>query len=550
MDKALQMGKSSATGSFHLLIGVVASSVIMAVGTLVLAALLSSDALGLYGVALIPASMINFFRDLGVNSAMTQQIAALRSSGRDSEIRKVIVSGTIFELIGGVVLSLACVALSGPLAIVLQRSEVANLIAIYSLSIFTGAVIAATSAIFIGYERMWLNSSATIIQSVVKTALGPFLVIIGFSVLGAIIAATVSVLAGAVVSFALVYFKLYRYLKKEKIPWSEIAANIKSMLNYGVPLSISNLVVGLLPQAVAFLMAVYASNPTMGNYYAATYFNVVITFVSFPIATALFPAFSKLDPKKERSLLQTVFATSVKYTSLLMIPVAMIMITLATPIVNTLFPADGIFNSLFVIGAAPKFPYAAMFLALSSLISLLPLFGTISLGTFQTGIRETNQIMKQSILSLAISLPATYFLIIYLKAIGGEAFAVVGGIIGILLSCLPGPIWGLYWSWKKYGVKANFRSSGKIFIAAIIASIVTFVFTTLVSLPYFILLGLGFVLYVVVYLITAPLIGAVNQADIDNFRTMFSGLGIVSRILNLPLLLMRKLCRENGYNKV
>ncbi len=189
-------------------------------------------------------------------------------------------------------------------------------------------------------------------------------------------------------------------------------------------------------------------------------------------------------------------------------------------------------------------------MALSSLISLLPLFGTISLGTFQTGIRETNQIMKQSILSLAISLPATYFLIIYLKAIGGEAFAVVGGIIGILLSCLPGPIWGLYWSWKKYGVKANFRSSGKIFIAAIIASIVTFVFTTLVSLPYFILLGLGFVLYVVVYLITAPLIGAVDQADIDNFRTMFSGLGIVSRILNLPLLLMRKLCRENGYNKV
>jgi ABC-type dipeptide/oligopeptide/nickel transport system permease component len=107
-------------------------------------------------------------------------------------------------------------------------------------------------------------------------------------------------------------------------------------------------------------------------------------------------------------------------------------------------------------------------------------------------------------------------------------------------------MWGLYWSWKKYGVKANFKSSGKIFFAAIFASLVTFGFTLLVSLPSFVMLILGFVIYMVVYLIVTPLIGAVNQADIDNFRTMFSGLGIVSKILNLPLLLMRKLCRENG----
>ena len=54
MDKALEMGKSSATGSFHLLIGVAGSTVIMAIGTLVLAALLPVEDVGLYGMALIP----------------------------------------------------------------------------------------------------------------------------------------------------------------------------------------------------------------------------------------------------------------------------------------------------------------------------------------------------------------------------------------------------------------------------------------------------------------------------------------------------------------
>ena len=99
MDKALEMGKSSATGSFHLLIGVAGSTVIMAIGTLILAGLLPVNEVGLYGMALIPSTIINFFRDWGVNSALTQKIAGLRAAGRDSEIHDVMLSGIIFEII-------------------------------------------------------------------------------------------------------------------------------------------------------------------------------------------------------------------------------------------------------------------------------------------------------------------------------------------------------------------------------------------------------------------------------------------------------------------
>ena len=52
MDKALEMGKSSATGSFHLLLGVAGSTVIMAIGTIVLGMLLPQKDVGLYGMAL------------------------------------------------------------------------------------------------------------------------------------------------------------------------------------------------------------------------------------------------------------------------------------------------------------------------------------------------------------------------------------------------------------------------------------------------------------------------------------------------------------------
>ena len=553
MDKALEMGKSSATGSFHLLIGVVGSTVIMAVGTLILAGLLQVNELGLYGIALIPSSIINYFRDWGVNSALTQQIASLRAAGKDSEIHDVIVSGVIFEIISGVILSLICFAVAEPLALILSPGNAASLsvyISIMSLSVFAGAILAAAGGIFVGFERMKLNSFTQILQAIVKTALGPFLIVLGFGVLGAVYAALSSILAGSVVAILIVYFSLFRPLRKCKVGKCDVKQTLKPMLRYGLPLTVSSIVIGVVPQVFAFTMAVYAGDWMMGNYYAAAYFSVLLTFISFPVATALFPVFSKLNPEKEPELVKTVFASSVKYTSMLLVPATMILITLSTPLINTLFPKNGIMASLFVVNAEPKFPYAPMFLALSSIVNLLVLVGNISLGTFQTGIGKTNQVMKQSILSLAVGLPFAYFLVSYFYSIGGPSFAVIGGILGTLIASTPNVVWGLYWSWKHYRVKAGFRVSAKIFAASAIASVVTYLFINLFSLAYWITLVTGFVVFLVVYLASAPLLGAVNRADIDNFKAMFSGLGVVSKILDIPLLFMRKMCKENNAKKV
>jgi hypothetical protein len=228
----------------------------------------------------------------------------------------------------------------------------------------------------------------------------------------------------------------------------------------------------------------------------------------------------------------------------------MFLITLATPLVNTLFPKDGLMASLFIVNAQPKFPYAPLFLALSSLINLFVLVGNISLGTFQTGIGKTNQVMKQSIVSLAVGLPLAYVMVSYFYLLGGPSFAVIGGIIGTLISSTPGMVWGLYWIWKNYKVKVDFRVSAKIFAASAIASVVTYLFISLFSLAYWMMLVAGFAVFLVVYLASAPVLGAVNRTDIENFKAMFSGLGIVSKILDFPLLFMQKMCKGNNTKKV
>jgi O-antigen/teichoic acid export membrane protein len=554
MAKALEMGKSSATGSFHLLIGVAGSTIIMAIGTIILGIILSTDGLGLYGMALIPAGIINFFRDWGVNSALTQQIAGLRASGKDAQIHDVIVSGVVFEVISGAILSLVCFAIAWPVALYLSPKDVGSLsiyISITSLSIFAGAILSAAGSIFVGFERMKYSSLTQILQAVVKTALGPFLIVLGFGVLGAIYAATISVVAGSVIAILIVYFVLFRPLRKCKVGKCDIKQTLKPMLKFGLPLTMSGIAIGVLPLVFAFTMAASAGTWMMGNYYAATYFSVLLTFISVPIATALFPVFSKLNPQKEPELVKKVFATSVKYTAFLLVPATLGLITLASPLLNTIFPSSGnLVQSFFVVIDGTKFPFGPLFLAFSSIVNLLVLAGNISLGTFQTGIGKTNQIMWQSIISLFVGLPLAIFLVPYFYSIGGASLVVVGGIVCALIATIPNVAWGLHWSWKNYKVKADFGASAKIFVASALASVAAFLFISFLSLhiPFGIILLGGFVVFLLVYLVAAPLLGAVNQMDIDNFRTMLSSLGAVSKVLNVFLMFMRKLCRNNPEN--
>jgi O-antigen/teichoic acid export membrane protein len=225
----------------------------------------------------------------------------------------------------------------------------------------------------------------------------------------------------------------------------------------------------------------------------------------------------------------------------------MMIIALSTPLLGTLFPTEGILNALFTTGAKLKFPYAPTFLAVSSIVNLFVLFGSLSLPAFQTGIGKTRQVMKQSLLSLVISVPFAYALIRYLGTFGGEmseVYAVIGGIAAVMVSTIPGMVWGLIWAWKNYKVKADFKNSGKIFTAALFAAIVTYVFSIVVTAPHVILLFSGAIIFLIVYFITAPLIGAVNHVDIDNLKIMSSGLGPISKIIAIPLMFMQKICKK------
>jgi O-antigen/teichoic acid export membrane protein len=514
MEKAFEMGKTSATGSLQLLIGVATSTIIMAVGTIIIGRLLTTDEFGLYGIALVPFTLINLFRDWGINSAMTKYIASLRASHKDEEIHDFIVAGLIFEVAAGLALSFLSLFLASFIAsTVFHRPESASYLAIISVSIISGSLLAASQSGFVGFERMGLNSFTLICQAVVKTAVGPVLVFLGYSVLGAVIGYTLSFIAAGIIGLATFYLILFRPLRKKRTKNSNITKALKTMLRYGVPLSIASILGGILGQIYAFMIVPLTSNTLYGNYTTAANFTVLLTFFSIPIATVLFPAFAKLDPQNERELVKNVFASSIKYTSILLIPATMILMALSGPIISTLY--------------GEKYVYGPFFLTIAVISNLFVAFGTLSSGGLLSGLGETRILMKQSIITLIIGLPLGFLLI--------PTLGILGLIIAGTCAGLPSMFWGLYWIWKHYKAKADFQSSAKILAASAIAAFTAYLPTIFLNTANWMKLIIGLIVFLTVYVLGAPIIGAVSLTDIDNLRTMFSGMGLISKIINIPL---------------
>ncbi len=521
MSKAADMAKISAKGGFNLLWGLVISTIISAIGTIFIARLLGSNLYGLYTVVFIVPNLVATFRDWGINSAVIRYTAQYRAEGRSNEIRSIFISGLIFEIALGLTLSIICFALSNFIGVTLfNRPAIVPLIRIASFIMLAGGLANAATAAFTGMEKMELNSIMIICQSIIKTLVIIGLVVAGLGPLGATVGYTTAYAASGVIGIVLMW-SLYRNLPKSYSKSLEIRAYINVMLQYGVPLSLSNIIGGFMSQFWAFLLPIYylTNNTAIGNYGVAANFVILITFFATPVATMLFPAFSKLDAKKDRETLQNVYQFSVKYASLLVVPVAALIMCLSGPAVSTLF--GNTYNS------------APLFLALLSISYLYPVFGSLSNSNLITGQGQTTFILYTSLLSAAIGFPLGYLLIMN--------FGVLGLIVASITASVPSMFISLIWIKKRYGVILDWTSTAKILFSSGVTAALTYIIVAQLGFASWIRLIIGVIVFALILVPVVVLTRTISRSDIANIRAMFSSLGPIGGLVNKILSLFEKL---------
>lgn len=533
MSKASEMARVSAKGGFNLMWGLVASTVISFVGILAITYILGAQNYGLYSIAIVGPSLIATFRDCGVNSAMVKYSAQYNVENKE-KIRSIIVSGLIFEIILGLSLSILSFALSPFIASSLHRPTIVPLIQIASFFILAGALVNTATAAFTGLEIMHYYSFMLIIQSTIKTGLIIGLVLLGFGTLGAITGYTVSALIAGSTGVILVW-TIYRLLPKSANSKTEVFSTIKTMLRYGIPVSIATILTGLLTVFSSYILAFYITdNAAIGNYNLAVAFSVLITFFATPVTTMLFPAFSKLDYRKDRETLKNVFQYSVKYASLIVVPVTALVIALAKPGIGFIYH-----NS---------YASAPLFLALISVTYLYTALGSLSISNLLLGQGFTRLNMGLSVLQVGVGFPV-YFLLI-------SQFGVIGLIASSLTVGLPSLFVGLVIIKKRFGVSVNWLSSAKIVLSSAITSVSTYILISKIPLTKFLFVSvtlqqliIGVVAFVIIFILVATITRTIDKDDVASLRQITGSLGPLRRPLRLVLNVVEKMTGASKSNK-
>jgi O-antigen/teichoic acid export membrane protein len=508
-DKAVEMAKVSARGGFHLFWGIVVSALVSAVGLIVLARVLPVEDYGLYTIALAAPGLIGTFRDWGMNSAVTRYTAQYSAEEKPERVRSILLAGLVFEVILGLALSFLSLLLSGFIAVDIFKRPITLLIQISSFTILAGAFSTTAQAAFTGREQMKPNSVMLVFQALFRAVLCPTLVILGFGASGAVVGYAVGLLGGGLVGVFLM-LKIYEGLSKKNGSAEPLKVweTMRFMFHYGLPLSFSTIFNSFLGQFYNVLIAVYASNFLIGNYGVATSFAVLISFFTTPVATMLFPAFSKLDSTRDKETLKIVFQSSVKYSSLLVIPPTVAVMALASPAVSALFGA--------------KYASAPLFLALYAVNYLLTAFGVLSTGNLIAGQGETRLYMELAVLNVVTGVTLAVLLV--------PTFGVVGLIVTTILDGVPALIMSLHWVKKKYDASVDWGSTARILVSSAVSGALAYFSVSFISLSSWPRLIIGLAVFVAGFLLSVKATRALRKPDIDALRLMTSDMGPISSL--------------------
>jgi O-antigen/teichoic acid export membrane protein len=521
MDSALEMGQKSAVGSLQVFTGKILSTVILALGPIVIGLVISEGDYGLYAVAVVPLSAMLLFQDWGVGSAMTKYCAQGRRADSKDDLGRIIIAGLTFEATTGALLTLLSMLVANSVALAIGKPESASLMSLVSINIFFLSLFQASQSIFVGFERMKTFGFVAVIEASAQCLISISLVYLGYGAMGAILGLVVANAVAASISIALVYL-IYRDLHSTAQNNSDFLQILKKLLRYGFPLGIATIISGLHSQFYSFMTAAYCDPTTLGNYKIATNFGILLTFFTIPISTVLFPTFSKIDPRREQKLLRTVFVSSTKYTAFFVVPVAMATMVLSTPLIGTLY--------------ANKWLYASPFLALYAIIFLFAAtLGNFTVISLLSGLGKTKTLLKLNLLIICIGIPLAYLVI--------PKFGMIGAIVVATMDGLPSMFIGIYLVWNHFKMRADFQALGRILLSSSVAAGSAYVFLNVFDFASWLRLAGGSLIFLAMYFIFTPLTGAITLSDIDNLRHMLSSLGVLSKILEIPLRFMEALAR-------
>ncbi len=503
-------------GTYHLFVGNLVSTIILAVTLIIVGRLLGPANYGLYNIALIIPSYVYLVLRLGATSTITRYASKYLSEG--NEKKAISFSYTISALhfvVGFFAISLLIPFTNIISTDLLHRPELSSgiIIPVALLSVVGQILYYNGIAAFVGLHSFDKAAIFQIIQSVAKLALSVFLLLIGYSVLGAIGGYSFGFIGAGAISLILLIS-----MNKSAIP-RNIKQDVAMSADYAWPIFFSILLTGVVAPIQTTILAYTVSNTEIGWYGQALNISAFIVLFTYPVSTALLPLFSKTVNGGTKELAST-YRLSVKYTTLFVTPITMFVMAVSTPLTVAL------------LGSA--YEYAGHYLLLLSIVYLLAGIGNLSWSTFLYGVGETRRALFATATGSILSIVASVLLVFYVGVYGIIIGTILGGLVSLVL--------GSKYVSQVLGANLQTSSVWRIYLSSGLSAVIVYPISLFISNPYFAVVLMG-ALFLLILIPIMAWTKALPKDDVGALREQFKEVKLVGYLLDLIsryLTLLRK----------
>jgi len=199
----------------------------------------------------------------------------------------------------------------------------------------------AAGAAFLGLEKHGVYARYMVFSEILNSFFPLAFLLLGWGLIGVVqgtvLSNTISGLVGVII-VSIIIEKLSEKDGEGLITY--LKSSLKTLFKFGFPIWFGAFTISGSREIWKILIARYATTFDLGLYNAATRISSVLTYVMSPVSFTMFPAFSKYSWEKDMDKLNSLFYYSLSYASLIVLPIVMLMVTLATPLGLTLFGQD------------------------------------------------------------------------------------------------------------------------------------------------------------------------------------------------------------------
>ncbi|MGD0494750.1 MAG: flippase [Candidatus Bathyarchaeia archaeon] len=509
-EDLLQLAEDSTRGSTFLIYGSAISTIVMAIGTILILRFLGPDLYGEYALALVVPTLLYSFTDLGLNEGIIKYVASLRAKGEEERAKRIIGHGLALRTVIGLAIFAIDFFFADLFATLINRPGLGFLIRIASVSIVFQVVFTTAASASVGLDRAEYNATITGLNAFAKTVIQVALVLLSFGVAGALIGYVGGYAVASLVGLGLILTKM-RASNKYK-GTDKFFKNAKTLATYGFPLYISVLLTSLSPLYQNLIIAYYTpTNVDIGNLRSAANFVTLITVLTIPISTALLASFSKLDSSTHKKI-QDFFKIANKYMCLIIVPTATLIIVFSKQIVQIVYGSS--------------YQSAPLFLSLSSLTYFLVAIGFGVLGSLFNGLGETRTTFKMTLIGFLVFTVLSPLMI--------RPWGVPGMLIASLISSTASALYATDAARRKYKIEFSTIAIIKTYVISAIASVPGLVIVYMTALPNVLKLAAGALLYLFAYATLLPLTGTVTSSELQKVKEITQRirmLGFIARPL-------------------